>query len=160
MVIFLIFRQAKTLNFISKNAIISSFSVVLVATLGSLFYSEVAGYEACKLCWFQRIFMYPQVILLFVIIWKKKAKLLIYNSLPLSIIGALISAYHYFLQIGVISGFSCEVVGYSVACSQRFVMTFSYISIPMMAFTAFMLIIFLSIIKLKNIQNKEKTTAS
>lgn len=132
-------RQTKLLEFISKRAILFSFIVALVATLGSLFYSEVAGYEPCKLCWFQRIFMYPQIVILGIALWKKNG-LVNYNSIALSIIGAAIAGYHYLLQIGVAPELPCAAVGYSAACSQRFVMNFGYITIPMMALTAFALI--------------------
>lgn len=126
--------------FISKNALLSAFLVALIATSGSLFYSEIAGYEPCKLCWFQRIFMYPQVILLGLALWKKDYGIKFYG-IVLSSIGAVIAGYHYLLQLGVAPALPCAAVGYSVACSQRFVLQFGYITIPMMALTAFLLII-------------------
>lgn len=134
-------RQTKVLEFVSKNAILFSLVVALIATLGSLFYSEIAGYEPCKLCWFQRVLMYPQVILLGIALWKKNGMLTIYNSIALSILGAVIAGYHYLLQIGIAPELPCAAMGYSVSCSQRFVMNFGYITIPMMALTAFTLII-------------------
>src|SRR3990167_2304136 len=51
------------LSFFQKRALLCAFIVSLSATLGSLYLSEVAGFEPCKLCWFQRIFMYPLVII-------------------------------------------------------------------------------------------------
>ncbi|OGZ79497.1 MAG: hypothetical protein A2312_00255 [Candidatus Staskawiczbacteria bacterium RIFOXYB2_FULL_32_9] len=128
-------------NFFGKYALFFAFVVVLIATLGSLFYSEVAGYEPCKLCWFQRILMYPQVIILGMAFLKKDIGVVSY-SIVLSAIGVVIAGYHYLLQIGVASSsVGCSVVGYSISCAQRFVMGFGYITIPMMAFTAFLLII-------------------
>ena len=127
--------------FFSKNAVKFSFIVALIAMLGSLFFSEIAGYEPCKLCWFQRIFMYPQVFLLALALWKKEIIVASRNSIMLSIIGAVIAGYHYLLQIGVAPELPCSATGYSVACSQRFIMSFGYITIPMMAFTAFLLIL-------------------
>lgn len=150
-IISLIIRNEKLIRLFAKNAVLFSLVVALTATLGSLFYSEVAGYEPCKLCWFQRIFMYPQVILLGIALWKKNGILATYNSIALSVIGVIIAGYHYLLQIGIAPELPCAAVGYSVACSQRFVMNFGYITISMMAFTAFSLIILFSIIvKLKN----------
>lgn len=113
--------------------------VALVAMVGSLIYSEIIGYEPCKLCWLQRIFMYSQVILLGMALFKKDYKIISY-SIVLSIIGAIIAGYHYLLQLGVASGLPCSAVGYSVSCSQRFVMQYGYITIPMMALSAFVLI--------------------
>lgn len=141
-VIAFVIRNEKLLQFFGKNAVRLSFIVALIATLGSLFYSEIAGFEPCKLCWFQRIFMYPQVIFLGIALWKKDGGIALYG-IALSAIGAIIAAYHYLLQIGVASGLPCSAVGYSAACSQRFVLQFGYITIPMMALTAFSLITFL-----------------
>ncbi|OGY68707.1 MAG: hypothetical protein A3B94_01990 [Candidatus Jacksonbacteria bacterium RIFCSPHIGHO2_02_FULL_43_10] len=108
--------------------------------LGSLFYSEIAGYEPCQLCWWQRILMYPQVILLGVA-WLKEDQGIVLYSIALSSLGALIAGYNYLLQIGFVPSIGCSAVGYSINCSQRFVMQFGYITIPMMALTAFLLII-------------------
>jgi disulfide bond formation protein DsbB len=85
--------------------------------------------------------MYPQIILFCIVLWKKNGILPIYNSLVLSIIGAIIAGYHYLLQLGVTPELPCAAVGYSIACSQRFVMNFGYITIPLMAFSAFVLIV-------------------
>jgi len=148
-IVSLIIRNEKLTRILGKNAVLFSFIVALIATLGSLFYSEIAGFEPCKLCWFQRIFMYPQVMLLGIALWKKNGMLAIYNSVTLSIIGAVIAGYHYLLQIGVAPELPCAAVGYSVACSQRFVMNFGYITIPMMALTAFLLIAFLMVTKMR-----------
>src|SRR3989344_9597668 len=64
---FLLFHKDKTnpvIRFFGKNGIALAFFVSLSATVISLFYSDVVGFEPCKLCWFQRIFMYPQILIL------------------------------------------------------------------------------------------------
>lgn len=136
-------------QFISKNAVLFSFVVALIAALGSLYFSEVAGYTPCKLCWFQRIFMYPQIIILGIALWRKEKEAIGY-SFALSILGAVIAGYHYLLQIGVAPAATCGITGYSISCSQRFIMQFGYITIPMMAFTAFLLIIVFSLANYRN----------
>jgi disulfide bond formation protein DsbB len=130
--------------FFRKNAILISFIVALVSMLGSLFYSDVAGYEPCTYCWYQRILMYPQVVLLLVALIKKRNDVALY-SLPLSIIGGLIALYHYLGQLSITS-LPCQAIGYSASCSQRFVMQFGYITIPMMALSAFILMIVLMVL--------------
>jgi len=135
---------------INKNVVLLSFIIALIATLGSLFYSEIAGFEPCKLCWFQRILMYPQVVLLGLALFRKDKNIIIY-TLWLSLIGAAIALYHYLLQIGVAPNLSCSVTGYSAHCSQRFVMNFGYITIPMMAFTAFSMVSVLFLIKKRGV---------
>ncbi len=135
----LVFQKEKLDSLLKKYALPISFAIALAAASGSLFYSEIAGYDPCKLCWFQRIFMYPQTILLGIALWKKDYKIALY-SLILSLMGAAIAGYHYLLQIGIATALPCSAVGYSASCSQRFVMQFGYITIPMMAFTGFILI--------------------
>lgn len=142
MLIISIFTQKKMtafFNFIHKNVLLFSFIVALTATLGSLFYSEIAGYEPCKLCWFQRIVMYPQAIILGIALVKKDKGVGEYG-IALSGIGAIVAGYHYLLQIGIAPKLPCSAVGYSASCAQRFVMNFGYITIPMMTLTAFILI--------------------
>ncbi|MDZ5610621.1 disulfide oxidoreductase, partial [Bacillus pseudomycoides] len=75
----------------------SAWCVSLIATLGSLYLSEIMKYEPCTLCWYQRILMYPLVLLLGTAIIRKDYRIGIY-SLVLAIIGACIAAYHYSLQ--------------------------------------------------------------
>ncbi len=150
-IIFFGFFSKKLMNnpssdYVAKHSVLFAFIVALIATSGSLFYSEIAGFDPCKLCWFQRIFMYPQVILLGLAL-KRRDTSVVYNSLALSIIGAIIAGYHFLLQIGIVPATSCSAVGYS-GCSQVFVMNFGYITIPMMSFTAFLLIIVFMIVRI------------
>ncbi len=131
--------RGKILEIISSRANLFAFVVALTATLGSLFYSEIAHYDPCKLCWLQRIFMYPQAILFGIALWKR-SNIRAY-SIALSGVGAVIAGYHYLLQRGIAPSLACSSVGYSVSCAKIFVMNFGYITIPLMAFTAFALII-------------------
>lgn len=127
-------------NVLGKHAILFAFIVALIAMTGSLFFSDVAGYTPCTLCWYQRILMYPQVFLLGLALKRKESSIIPYSVL-LSAIGAVIAGYHYLLQLGVAPGLPCSAVGYSASCSQRFILTFGHITIPLMAFVAFALIL-------------------
>ncbi|MEM3154579.1 MAG: disulfide bond formation protein B [Candidatus Woesearchaeota archaeon] len=144
------FRKTKAVqkikNFFAQRATTFSFIVALIATLGSLFFSEIAGYEPCKLCWFQRIFMYPMaIILLIALIRNLNARP---YALPLTIIGIPIAAYHYGLQV-----YAKAVPGFSDACSATGVscvsanFTYGFITIPLMALVAFILITILMLIR-------------
>lgn len=153
LIVSLTIRRNQLFDFFAKHTLVFSFLVAFLATLGSLFYSEIAGYEPCKLCWFQRILMYPQVIILG-LAWLKKDHGIILYSLALSSLGALIAGYHYLLQIGLVPSIGCSAVGYSIGCAKRFVMQFGYITIPMMALTVFLLIIsFMIILKRSRLIN-------
>lgn len=137
----------KILMFFGKYAIVFAFLIALTATLGSLFYSEILGYNPCKLCWYQRILMYPQVLLLGFAYWRKDKNIVDY-SIILSALGAGIAFYHYLLQRNIVQEIlPCSAVGYSVSCAEKFVMTYGYITIPLMALSAFLLILILMIIK-------------
>ena len=140
LIISLITKKPLFLRFLTKRGFALAFIVAVIAMLGSLTYSNIIGYEPCELCWFQRILMYPQVILLGMALIKKNYKMANY-SIVLSIIGALIAVYNYLLQIGVAPATTCSAVEYSVSCSQQFILQYGYITIPMMALSAFVLII-------------------
>lgn len=69
----------------------------VAAVLGSLFFSEVLGYVPCELCWFQRILMYPLVIIYGTSLIKKDVSIAL-PGLVLSSIGVVVSIYHYMVQ--------------------------------------------------------------
>jgi disulfide bond formation protein DsbB len=126
-------------KYIAPNARMYAFVITLTATLGSLFYSDVAKYTPCILCWWQRIFMYPQTVLLTLGIVKKDKNVADYG-MGLSAIGAVLAAYHYYIQVGGATPLTCEAVGYSISCTQKFTTDFGYVTIPMMSLTAFVAI--------------------
>lgn len=128
---------------ISSHGLLLMLIVALTATTGSLFFSDVAGWTPCKLCWFQRIFMYPQVLLLGLAIWFKDKTIARYIIL-LSVIGLLIAAFHYGEQVmaalnpvAVDPNVPCDTSGTSCRSTPFF--NFGYITIPMMALTAFLM---------------------
>jgi disulfide bond formation protein DsbB len=134
--------------FVRERALLFVFIVSLIATLGSLTYSDILGYEPCKLCWIQRILMYPQVVIAGLALLKKSYAAFPYHF-ALSTLGAVIAAYHYLLQLGIAPALPCSAVGYSVSCSQRFVLQYGYITIPLMAFSVFALIALVSLPRLR-----------
>jgi len=147
-------------HFLQDHYLFLGLLISLVATLGSLFYSDVMGFTPCKFCWYQRIFMYPQVILFAIAIKSKRNWSIVWNSLILSLIGGAIAAYHYLMQIGVVTQGGCDVVGMTASCSDYFGLAYGYITIPFMSLTAFILLAFIAYGKLRackerNIYNKQ-----
>lgn len=136
-----IFKRKQLISFFKNHSSESKYlalAVSLGATLGSLFYSEIASFTPCVLCWYQRIFMYPIPILLGVgIFFKDNIRK---SVIVISTIGGLIALYHYVVQMSTIV--SCSVDG--VDCSIRYLIGFGYITIPLMALTAFTLIALLT----------------
>ena len=114
-----------------------AFVIATVATLGSLYYSEIAGFIPCRLCWYQRILMYPLVIVTLVGALKRDEYLPAY-VLPLSIIGMFVSGYHILMERGIIPpSATCAA---DVPCNISYVSYLGFITIAVMAFTAFTLI--------------------
>ncbi|MEK6899138.1 MAG: disulfide bond formation protein B [Nanoarchaeota archaeon] len=139
------------LHFLKRTGIFFGFLISSVAMLGSLYYSEILNYPPCILCWYERIFIYPQVFM-FAIAWiKKDNSVWIYSSI-LSIIGLFISSYHYFIQLRGASAF-CDAISNGISCTEVFTMHFGYITIPLMTVLAFFLILMLSFVQRKNLLN-------
>lgn len=132
-------RSSPLLSVAKDNIILLSFFVASVAVLGSLFFSEIAQYEPCKFCWIQRILMYPLVVVFGLALIKKTRDAHLYG-LVLSVVGMFVAAYHYLMQVDLITPTTCSAVGYASSCADSFTLTFGYITIPLMALTAFVLI--------------------
>ncbi|MEJ2734489.1 MAG: disulfide oxidoreductase [Anaerolineae bacterium] len=105
--------------------------------LGSLYYSEIAGFVPCTLCWYQRILMYPLTLIELVGILKHDEGVFDY-VLPLSVLGIGVSTYHYLIQLGVIGHSPACSVG--IPCGLRYVNYLGFVTIPLMALTAFTII--------------------
>ena len=109
--------------------------IALVATVGSLFFSEVMQLPPCVLCWYQRIAMYPLVLIIGAGIIMRDAKLKSY-ALPLCLIGLAISIYHNLLYYGIIPE-SIAPCTQGISCTTVQLQWFGFITIPLMALTAF-----------------------
>ena len=124
------------------------------ATLGSLYYSQIRGFEPCQLCWYQRIFMYPLAVLLVVALVKRDTVVRRY-ALPLALIGGGIAFYHNYVQIypSLDAGGAC---GFGPNCSGKYINVFNNVSIPVMALAAFSTI---AILLISLYLNERDTTA-
>jgi disulfide bond formation protein DsbB len=125
-------------RFIKENGLHMSWIIAVVAVLGSLYFSEIMNYLPCKLCWYQRILMYPLVIILGIAAVRKDLKQYLY-VLPLSIWGIGISLYHYLMQ--KTSWFKEAATGCGpVPCDVDYINWLGFITIPFLALIAFVLI--------------------
>lgn len=122
------------------------------ATLGSLYFSEIADYLPCKYCWYQRIAMYPiAAIMAAALIFRDRAALR--YSLLLSSIGLAISIYHIQLQIFPDQGSnSCAI---NNPCTAKWVEAFGFVTIPQMAGATFAIIVVASVVGLRWTQDAE-----
>lgn len=121
-----------------ENILLMIWTQALLATFGSLFYSEVMGYVPCELCWYQRILMYPLIIVYGIAILKKNTQIAL-PGLILSGVGIFVSAYHYSLQklpaLQETGGFCGDI-----PCNLQYVNYFGFITIPFLAAVAFIVI--------------------
>jgi len=141
--LFLLFvgpKKNKYLAFIDKHYLTLGFLISLFASIFPLVYSEIINFLPCYLCWWQRVFMLPLVLIFGTAIWHKDRKIVKY-VLPIMSVGFLISVYHNFMYyFGETSSLPCDASG--VSCYQQLVSEFGgYISIPMLALTAFVSLI-------------------
>ncbi len=125
-------------NFFRQYSVILAWATSLVATLGSLYYSNVLNLPPCVLCWYQRIAIYPLVIFLAVAIQQKNKRIHLY-VLPLTLIGMAISIYHNLLYYNIIPESLAPCVS-GVSCTTRLLELFGFLTIPTQALIGFVLI--------------------
>jgi disulfide bond formation protein DsbB len=119
----------------------AAFVVAAIATGGSLFFSEIAHFVPCELCWYQRICMYPLSILTLFLASHGDHRAARY-LLPLPVVGAGVSIYHLLIENKVISEpAQCLISAPGTGCGTKWINEFGYITIPTLALTAFVLLI-------------------
>lgn len=112
-------------------------ATALAGTLGSLVFSLGFGWEPCDLCWYQRICLYPLVVILGVSLWRKTTDVE-YYVLPLSLVGAGFALYQYLLQ--KTNWFGTPICQSAVPCTVTYIDWWGVVTIPLLAFVAFMVI--------------------
>jgi len=120
----------------------------LLALFSSLYFSEIRHFTPCILCWYQRILMFPLVIIIAVGILKRDKKLYEY-VLPFSALGLLVSFYQVLLQVGLVSE-SLAPCSQGVSCTTKYVSYFGFVTIPVLSFAAFAIITICMLIMKKN----------
>ncbi len=115
--------------------------VASVSTLGSLFFSEIMEFPPCALCWYQRIFMFPLVLIFLTGLFPFDKNIIKY-ALPLALVGWGFAFYHYLLYSGIIPE-SLEPCSQGVSCSETYLYLFGFLTIPMLSLISFSTIIVL-----------------
>ncbi|HAZ16914.1 MAG TPA: hypothetical protein DCY49_03360 [Candidatus Jacksonbacteria bacterium] len=141
------------LSLIGKNGALIIFILSGGAALGTLYLSEVLKYAPCSLCWYQRAFLFPQVVVAGLAYLRQyPRKILSEIILALSVVGALIAVYHtaiYFKSRVFVSAviIPCDLTG--VSCTVQYFTYFGYITIPVISLTMFATLIVVSLIMKK-----------
>jgi len=142
--IFFRHRNNQVLIFFQKQTFYLGFLVALAAFGLSLFYSEIVGYPPCELCWIQRIFLYPQLILFGMELYKRDRSIVDF-SIAFASFGTIVSFYHIYIENGGSSGLGCAVLTpentSQISCAIRYIYEFGYITMPIMALTSSLFII-------------------
>lgn len=136
-----------------ENSLLFMWVISLIATLGSLFFSEVMHYEPCKFCWYQRILMYPLVIIIGIAYIQRNSKIAV-TTLVFSIIGVCVALYHYGMQKVPFLHDNAVACG-MVPCTGQYINWLGFITIPFLSLIAFILILATSIFILKATKEEE-----
>lgn len=131
-----------------ENILFIAWMTSIIATFGSLYFSEIREFIPCTLCWYQRIVMYPFTVLLSIAVVKKDFQISFYSAV-LSGIGILLSTYHYSLQKLTFLQESAPSCG-TVPCTGEYINWLGFITIPFLALTAFTIIFICNLIIWKN----------
>ena len=135
----------------SWNILFLAWFVAAASTLGSLFFSYVMGFAPCVLCWYQRIFLFPLVLVLAAGLFPFERKVVKF-ALPLAIAGWLTALYHNLLYAGIIPE-SIRPCSQGVSCTEEYIKLFGFMSIPMLSLLSFSTIVAL-LIFLKRMTSK------
>ena len=114
--------------------IFAAWLVAAIATLGSLFFSEVMELPPCVLCWYQRIFMFPLALILPIGLFPLDRKVVHY-ALPLAALGGMVAVFHLLLIAGVIPE-SIKPCAQGVPCSEKVIEWFGFVTIPLLSAAA------------------------
>jgi disulfide bond formation protein DsbB len=128
-----------------------------VATAGSLFFSEYSQFIPCRLCWFQRIGMYPLVAILLIAALRRDFRGGALYGLPLAIFGSIVSIYHIYIEHHPeAETASCKI---GAPCATKWIDKLGYITIPTLALTAFLAIIVVLSVALSRSRSQEPVSA-
>jgi disulfide bond formation protein DsbB len=138
----------KLLKILDKYSDYLIFAIATAGMFGSLYFSEVIRYPVCLLCWWQRILMYPLVVIFAVAILRKE-RTAIYYGLPLVVIGLPMAFYQSLLQWGIVKEevINCTLTS-NVSCGEANFNILSFINIPFLSFVAFLVIFVLMILRI------------
>ncbi|MCR4279361.1 MAG: disulfide bond formation protein B [Candidatus Zambryskibacteria bacterium] len=139
-----IFRRtwgAGVVLYMGRYSLVIGLIIAISAVIGSLFYSEIVGFPPCVLCWWQRVFLYPQAALFALAVWKKDSGVFLYSG-TLAVLAGIVALYHSYVYWGGKSLLPCTALG--GACDKIYVMEFGYITIPTMSLTIVLYLLLLA----------------
>ncbi len=130
-------------RFLQKHALYFAWLISLIGFCLSVFYGEVLGNPPCPLCWYQRVALFPLVILLGMAAYRKDVFIVNY-ALPIVFLGAAVAVFH-FLQPYISLFQKVKVCRWGTPCSHT---GFSLV-FPLLSAIGFFLIALLLLIERK-----------
>jgi disulfide bond formation protein DsbB len=136
--------------FTGKHILVLGFLISLAAMVSSLVYSDVIGYPPCLFCWYARVAFYPQVFMYGLALYRKDFKILDY-SLLLTVLGTIVTAYHYTAETIQYSPLPCAAAG--VSCLTRYVYEYGFITIPIIGLVGFLTLLMCTLVARRALKN-------
>lgn len=138
------------LNFkLSSTVVFLCFLIASIATLGSLFFSEVMEFIPCTMCWYQRIFMYPLLIVFLINLLYPDNSVFKY-TFPIVVVGLFFAIYHNLLMFGIIPE-SAVPCASGIPCSTEYIKWFGFITIPFLSLIAYLMLFLIMFFKKEKI---------
>jgi disulfide bond formation protein DsbB len=123
-------------RFHARHGLWVAFGFALIASAVTLYYSEYLGQAPCSLCWVQRVFLYPQIVIFAIAAMGKDMRAVFY-SIALSVLGAIVALYHHYLQMGGQLHLPCPASGNAIDCATPTFVMWGFVTFPFMAFALF-----------------------
>lgn len=141
-------KNSALLNIVCDYILPLGFFMTVGGAFMTMFYSEYLHYVPCDLCWYQRVFLYPQIIL-FGYAWYKKDRTILPYNIILSVVGGAIAIYHHMLQIGYDIYKPCSTAPFAVDCAKPSFIEYGFVTFPLMSALLFAFLITLLVTSLK-----------
>lgn len=137
------------MNWLKKHALYIAWITALIATLGSLYFQYVMSFPPCILCWYQRIAIYPLIVIIPIGIFKRDAVLPLY-IMAVSFVGLVISIYHNLLYYKIIPESLAPCVQ-GISCTTKFIEWFGFLTIPLLSLLSLLIVFVCGILAYKNL---------
>ncbi|MBU0680801.1 MAG: disulfide bond formation protein B [Proteobacteria bacterium] len=133
--------RSSTLSGADWNYLFLSWLIAAISTMGSIFFSHTMQFPPCVLCWYQRIFLFPLVVVFATGLLSHDQAVVRYG-LPLTLAGWLVALYHNLLYVGIIPE-SIQPCTQGVSCTENYIELFGFLSIPLLSLLSFTSILLL-----------------
>jgi disulfide bond formation protein DsbB len=142
-----LWQKRSLAEYIRSWGLCVAFLITVLATALTLVYSEIFGITPCGFCWFERMMLYPQLILIAAALYFRDTVSAARYGIMLSGVGFLISIYHHYIQMGGAQFIACPTAG--ADCAKRFMFEYGFMTFPLLSalLFAFLIVLYLYVLK-------------